>query len=471
MASTAEQDVADTASPGSRESSGNESNDPSETEDDKKEKITAPSPAPLGGIDAHPYARASVIEVLHGVKEDKEESWWSDSSNDVEEQEETTTSVRLCDVIDRVPAGEEGKWRYYVHYRDFNRRMDEWVGMDRIVSPPSVGNAKARALKKEEEREKRKQQRLEERNAELSTTVLAPRSSRRRSSAGTPISSSVPGEGTPMDTTTPDSDVPRMTRRQRRKSVPGEDDTVALAASQVERTPGSAASPSETSVPLIAAEKEVVEIPTAAATQTTIGEHVVATIPAQELDEHEGLDEASLREHEEVTKVKNCAFLELGQYQMETWYFSPLPKELLSEKGYIEILYVCEFSFRMFARKSELLRYQARELPKNRRHPPGNEIYRNGNLSSEWFNTKSEGCILCAHVFLICLCCNAQKCLRWMDLRSACTVRISVTLPSSSWIIKLCTLTLTPFSFMYFVKWTIAAFTPWDTLAKKSILM
>ena len=114
-----------------------------------------------------------------------------------------------------------------------------------------------------------------------------------------------------------------------------------------------------------------------------IGEHVIAMIPAQELDEHEGLDEASLREHEEVTKVKNCAFLELGEYQMETWYFSPLPKELLSEKGFVEILYVCEFSFRMFARKSELLRYQARELPKNRRHPPGNEIYRNGNLSSK----------------------------------------------------------------------------------------
>mmetsp|Transcript_20053 Transcript_20053/g.29746 ORF Transcript_20053/g.29746 Transcript_20053/m.29746 type:complete len:384 (-) Transcript_20053:2051-3202(-) len=120
---------------------------------------------------------------------------------------------------------------------------------------------------------------------------------------------------------------------------------------------------------------------TAAAETTKIGDHVVATIPAQELDEHEGLDEASLREHEEVTKVKNVAFLELGEYRMETWYFSPLPKELLSEQGLVEVLYVCEFSFNMFSRKSELIRYQARELPKNRRHPPGNEIYRNGNLS------------------------------------------------------------------------------------------
>ena len=104
-----------------------------------------------------------------------------------------------------------------------------------------------------------------------------------------------------------------------------------------------------------------------------------------EHDEHEGMDEASIKEHEEVTKVKNVAFLELGAHQMETWYFSPLPKELLSERGLIEVLYVCEFTFSMFARKSELQRFQAR-LPSHARHPPGNEIYRNGNLSSTFMN-------------------------------------------------------------------------------------
>jgi hypothetical protein len=35
------------------------------------------------------------------------------------------------------------------------------------------------------------------------------------------------------------------------------------------------------------------------------GIDVVATVPAEELDEHAGLDESALREHEEVTKV--CA--------------------------------------------------------------------------------------------------------------------------------------------------------------------
>jgi histone acetyltransferase MYST1 len=167
-----------------------------------------------------------------------------------------------------------------------------------------------------------------------------------------------------------------MTRRQRRKTV---DDDGTVVMSNSDKSPGD--DPSSL-IPDAIETLEVIKIPThTAAKETTIGEHVVATIPAHELDEHEGLDEASLREHEEVTKVKNVANMELGEFRMETWYFSPLPKELLSEKGFIETLYVCEFSLRMFARKSELLRYQAREFPKNRRHPPGNEIYRCGKLS------------------------------------------------------------------------------------------
>ena len=35
----------------------------------------------------------------------------------------------------------------------------------------------------------------------------------------------------------------------------------------------------------------------------------------------------SIGEHEEITRVKNFNFIELGRFRMETWYFSPLPKE------------------------------------------------------------------------------------------------------------------------------------------------
>ncbi|KAE8669440.1 Histone acetyltransferase of the MYST family 1 [Hibiscus syriacus] len=40
---------------------------------------------------------------------------------------------------------------------------------------------------------------------------------------------------------------------------------------------------------------------------------------------HEELDVASLREHEEFTNVKNISTIELGRYEIETWYFSPFP--------------------------------------------------------------------------------------------------------------------------------------------------
>ena len=38
-------------------------------------------------------------------------------------------------------------------------------------------------------------------------------------------------------------------------------------------------------------------------------------------------DANALKEHEEFTKVKNVEMIELGRYEMETWYFSPLPEE------------------------------------------------------------------------------------------------------------------------------------------------
>lgn len=45
--------------------------------------------------------------------------------------------------------------------------------------------------------------------------------------------------------------------------------------------------------------------------------------------EHEGdgMNEETIRDHEEVTKVKNVNYIEVGKYRMETWYFSPIPKE------------------------------------------------------------------------------------------------------------------------------------------------
>ena len=414
-------------------------------------------------MDNHPYARQAVIEVLHGVKEnstnndknngqkmDEEKKncddddfndWWDKDSDEEDENEnendqeedqegkskskEAVVSIRLCDVIDRV-AVEDNTWRYYVHYRDFNRRMDEWISMDRIVSPPSVGNAKARVIKREEEKKKRALQREKEKEEKQkaalearSVDVKAPRASRRRSTinmtgstaVGTGNNNNVNGNQysnysntsisikntedsivTDIITASSDCVVEEGTRRTRlrRKSTADADDATVMAGNASADGRTHSLSDTVAILPVMAAEKGTVALPKISDSNTKVHqEHLIQTIACIELDEHEGLDEASLREHEEVTKVKNVAYLELGAHQMSTWYFSPLPKELLSERGFIEVLYVCEFTLRMFSRKSEIRRFQSR-LPADRRHPPGNEIYRNGNLSMFEVDGKNE---------------------------------------------------------------------------------
>jgi len=113
------------------------------------------------------------------------------------------------------------------------------------------------------------------------------------------------------------------------------------------------------------------------------GKHIRATAGKLQFlepdhDEHEGMDEDSILEHEQVTKVKNVNCIVLGRAKMDTWYFSPYPKELFTQGSSLEHLYICEFCLNFFARESELKRHSKKC---NMKHPPGNEIYRHEGIS------------------------------------------------------------------------------------------
>jgi hypothetical protein len=60
-----------------------------------------------------------------------------------------------------------------------------------------------------------------------------------------------------------------------------------------------------------------------------------------------------LREHEEFTKVKNIAKIELGKYEIDTWYFSPFPPEYNDSAK----LFFCEFCLNFMKRKEQLQRH------------------------------------------------------------------------------------------------------------------
>jgi histone acetyltransferase MYST1 len=151
--------------------------------------------------------------------------------------------VKNCEVIERKLDEDTNEWKYYVHYEGLNRRLDEWVALDRF----DLG--------------------------------------------------SVSEEG-------------KMTRTQKRK------------------------------------------------------------LDHEEHEEEGELDLATLKEHEEATKVKNINRVVMGRWQMETWYFSPFGKEYDGT----DVLYVCEFDLNFFARREQLERYLSTKC--RQFHPPGDEVYR-----------------------------------------------------------------------------------------------
>lgn len=213
-------------------------------------------------------------------------------------------SNRLAKIIETNRGTNGRNIEYYIHYYDFNRRMDEWIYPIRIVKYPKEANPIG-ALR-------------EQQDAAL-----------KKSKDTNHMGSAVVATSTPMDTTmTSDENINHVS---------------SISSSSSEGVNGR-----------------------------------ISTMFELDHDEHEGMDEASLLEHEEVTKVKNIRYVKLGRYMMECWYFSPFPKEFYPN-SYTECLFFCEFTLRFFITKDELRRYQKK--PNLPRHPPGNEIYRDSYVS------------------------------------------------------------------------------------------
>lgn len=66
--------------------------------------------------------------------------------------------------------------------------------------------------------------------------------------------------------------------------------------------------------------------------------------------------------------------LEIGRYEMSTWYSSPYPEEYAR----LPKIYLCEFCLKYMKTATILRRHMAKCVW---RHPPGDEIYRNKNIS------------------------------------------------------------------------------------------
>ncbi|RMB90490.1 hypothetical protein DUI87_33091 [Hirundo rustica rustica] len=211
-----------------------------------------------------------------------------------------------------------GRKLFYVHYIDFNKRLDEWVTHDRLD------------LKR----------------------VQVP-----RKEAKTPTKNGLPGSR------------PGSPDRDPRKSLELALPVAPASGKSLPGPPGPAAGPITLRFHL---PKESEAEPPPGPQRPTDSQDSSDGAPSAPRMTGSLVSD---RSHDDiVTRMKNIECIELGRHRLKPWYFSPYPQELTG----LPVLYLCEFCLKY----GHSLRCLQRHLTKcDLRHPPGNEIYRKGTIS------------------------------------------------------------------------------------------
>jgi histone acetyltransferase HTATIP len=81
-----------------------------------------------------------------------------------------------------------------------------------------------------------------------------------------------------------------------------------------------------------------------------------------------------VQNHAQLHLVRNINKIQMGLHEIEPWYFSPYPAEYAD----VDLVYVDEFCLSYFSSKKAFERHRSKCTLV---HPPGNEIYRDENVS------------------------------------------------------------------------------------------
>merc|ERR1712156_894965 len=224
---------------------------------------------------------------------------------------------------------QNGGKQYYVHFLEYNKRLDEWVSEDRLnfsnVEPP-----------KPKDNETKNNMNTPKRSASASAAPSRP--------------STPPGilESTGADAGLVAAALKKSNARKKRGGVVG--GSLPSVGVDLEDPQDIIVKDEEPSGALI---------PTPA-TPTTPRQTGSLAAPGS-------MDDV-------VTRMKNIELIELGKHRIRPWYFSPYPQELI----HLPCIYLCEYCLKFVKSRQCLERHLTKcSLP----HPPGNEIYRKNHIS------------------------------------------------------------------------------------------
>ncbi|XP_071388494.1 histone acetyltransferase KAT5b [Centroberyx affinis] len=288
-----------------------------------------------------------------------------------------------------------GRKLYYVHYIDFNKRLDEWVTPDRLdmkklqfpkkeaKTPTKNGLPGSRPSSPEREVRKSLELNLQPAAApSRGKTLPTPKRKAESVSLATQASPVTSVPSLPGSAEATQASVYPAVRETNTFNPKARDDHEQISSLTTNGTARRLipSQPGRKRKANCGGTDEMIKV-----LQYNNPRSATVYLPPQEdsQDSSDGIPSAprmtgslvSDRSHDDiVTRMKNIDCIELGRHRLKPWYFSPYPQELTA----LPILYLCEFCLKYL----KSLKCLQRHLTKcNLRHPPGNEIYRKGTIS------------------------------------------------------------------------------------------
>ncbi|RMZ76528.1 hypothetical protein DV738_g4915, partial [Chaetothyriales sp. CBS 135597] len=257
------------------------------------------------------------------------------------------------------------KLTFYVHYVEFNKRLDEWISADRIDLSQEV------EWPAPEKPEKKK-------------TAVTSKTSTNKNASHTKLSR--PKSESRAGTATPDT-LGSKAGNDRKRPLPSKaggkenrQDGRDTLSSSLDITTTDAGTPlpqalnnDDSGIGSAAATQDV-DMPDAP--PTTIKPEDGGRPILEAADEIEKLRTGGsmVQHHAQVHLVRNLSKIQMGKHEMEPWYFSPYPQEFSD----VDMVYIDEFCLSYFSSKKAFERHRSKCTM---RHPPGNEIYRDDFVS------------------------------------------------------------------------------------------
>lgn len=244
--------------------------------------------------------------------------------------------------------------QFFVHYNEFNKRLDEWINANRVDLNQEV------EWPAPEKPDKKK------------TTTVLPKQQITKNTLTKQAATGRARADSRAGTTTPDilsakagndRKRPQPSKAGGKENRDDDDDTIEATIA-----------PAGTPLPTLSHEDsgtgdvDMTDVITKTEDETP---HILE--PEEEIEKLR-TGGSMVQTNAQVHLVRNLEKIQMGKHIIEPWYFSPYPREFAD----LDLVYIDEFCLSYFSSKKAFERHRTKcQL----QHPPGNEIYRDDFVS------------------------------------------------------------------------------------------